>query len=397
MTDDNGFVERRILEGARTGALLGMQLAVKDNIEVDGFRFTAGHPLFSERRAHRTAPVVQCLLDAGAAVVGTTCTDAGGFGVTTPGVENPVAKDLIVGGSSGGAAAVVASGHADIGLGTDTGGSVRIPAACTGLFAYKPSYGSASLSGVWPLARSFDHVGLLARTPDTLISTSTVLLGHPIQIPKPTARQHIRIGIETTSPVFRSHWAKEGLKRISDRLENLGYAVVPVKVPAREPIIEAHGIVTLFEASRIYEGLTSAERQRLGPAAVRALNFADKVSESKLKDSLRELQYVRDRYMALVAHVDVLLLPTLPCPPPKRFEKTVAIGSRKLPVLHAMIYETSLLNVCGAPVIVLPESPGTGSDAGSVPFSFQIVGAGFSDLELLSSCKVIASDLGAEH
>lgn len=128
----DGFLERRILAGADHGVLHGVRLAVKGNTPVEGFRFTAGHTLFLNRRAPYTAPAVQLLLDSGAVIVGTTCSDAGGFGVTTPGVINPIARDLIVGGSTGGAAAL-ASGDADLGIGTDTTGSIRIPAACTGV------------------------------------------------------------------------------------------------------------------------------------------------------------------------------------------------------------------------------------------------------------------------
>ena len=92
-----------------------------------------------------------------------TRSDAAGFGVVTPDVKNPVWPDRIAGGSSGGSAAAVAAGLADIGLGTDTGGSTRIPAACCGLFGFKPSHGRIPLDGVWPLAPSFDVVGWMTR------------------------------------------------------------------------------------------------------------------------------------------------------------------------------------------------------------------------------------------
>src|SRR5207244_567810 len=103
--------------------------------------------------------------------------------VTTPAVINPLAAHLTVGGSSGGAAAAVAAGLASLGLGTDTGGSVRIPAACCGLFGFKPTFSRALLEGVWPLAPQFDHVGLLARDLDLLLPATAALLastGDPV-------------------------------------------------------------------------------------------------------------------------------------------------------------------------------------------------------------------------
>jgi Asp-tRNA(Asn)/Glu-tRNA(Gln) amidotransferase A subunit family amidase len=189
---------------------------------VEGFRFTAGHTLFLNRRAPYTAPAVQLLLDAGAVIVGTTCTDAGGFGVTTPGVINPIARDLIVDGSTGGAAAAVASGDADLGIGTDTAGSTRIPAACTGLFAYKPSFDAVSLGRIWPLARTFDHVGLLARWSELLVNASQTLPGLAPRNLKHRSRQCLRIGVETKQPAFRSAWVRDGLKRITELLRSLG-------------------------------------------------------------------------------------------------------------------------------------------------------------------------------
>ena len=100
----------------------------------------------------RTRGQCRRLRQAGARIVGVTRTDAGGFGVTTPEVENPVAGGRTVGGSSGGSAAAVAAGLADVALGTDTGGSVRIPAACTGLIGFEPTRGRIGNDGVWPLS-----------------------------------------------------------------------------------------------------------------------------------------------------------------------------------------------------------------------------------------------------
>jgi Asp-tRNA(Asn)/Glu-tRNA(Gln) amidotransferase A subunit family amidase len=391
----DGFVERRLLTGADHGVLRGARLAVKDNIPVEGFRFTAGHPLFSKRRALYTAPAVQLLLDAGAVVVGTTCTDAGGFGVTTPSVINPVAMDLIVGGSTGGAAAAVASGEADLGIGTDTAGSIRIPAACTGLFAYKPTFDAVSLSRVWPLARTFDHIGLLAPSPELLVHAAQTLLGSPLRTPKHSSLKHLRIGVETKQPAFRSAWVRDGLKRITDLLRSLGHTIVAVELPERETAIEAHGIITVLEGLRVYKGLTHSERNLLGAAAVRALNMADRLPGSRLEYARYALGETRRQLSEVFAQVDLLLLPTLPTRPPGVHEKTVKVGELELPVLHAMIYETVLLNMCGAPVVTLPDLQSTGGLKGCVPFSFQIAGPNSSDSKVLLFSSVVASHLGA--
>src|SRR5262245_35584175 len=158
------------------GPLAGLRLGVKDNIAVAGLKWTAGLPLFADRIAEHDAPCVAALRAAGAEVVGTVATDSAGFGMMTPGVINPLAADRTVGGSSGGSAAAVAAKLADIALGTDTAGSVRVPAACCGLYGLKPTCGRISLDGVTPLSRSFDHVGILAADLNVLARTTDVLL-----------------------------------------------------------------------------------------------------------------------------------------------------------------------------------------------------------------------------
>src|SRR5262245_13213155 len=158
------------------GPLAGLRLGVKDNIAVAGLKWTAGLPLFSARMAEHDASCVAALRAAGAEITGTLATDSAGFGMMTPGVINPLAADRTAGGSSGGSAAAVAAGLVDIALGTDTAGSVRVPAACCGLYGLKPTYGRISLDGVTPLSRSFDHVGVLAADIDALERTARVLL-----------------------------------------------------------------------------------------------------------------------------------------------------------------------------------------------------------------------------
>src|SRR6266852_3979359 len=171
---------------AGAGPLAGLRVAVKDNIAVAGLPFTAGHD----------APAVRQLRDAGARIVGVTRTDAGGFGVTTPVVKNPAAPGRTVGGSSGGSAAAVAAGLADVALGTDTGGSVRIPAACTGLVGFKPTCGRISIEGTWPLSPSLDHIGVIGRGLESVARTADVLLGHDAEAEARPISTRLRIGID---------------------------------------------------------------------------------------------------------------------------------------------------------------------------------------------------------
>ncbi|MCE7029903.1 amidase [Jiella sp. CBK1P-4] len=169
---------------AEAGPLAGLRLAVKDLFAVAGYRTSWGCPtkLAMSEAESGTAPAVQALLDAGANFVGKTHTDElawalYGLNAHFGAPINPAAPDRIPGGSSSGSAAAVAAGLADIGIGTDTGGSVRAPASFCGLWGIRPTHGRASLAGCMELAASFDTAGLFARDAGTLERAAAVLLG----------------------------------------------------------------------------------------------------------------------------------------------------------------------------------------------------------------------------
>ena len=172
------------LAGAPAGPLAGLTFAAKDLFDIAGHVTGAGNPdwLASHAPAPRTAPVVQRLVDAGASMAGKTHTDElsrGIFGENahygTP--VNPKAPDRVPGGSSSGSAAAVAGGLVDFALGTDTGGSVRVPASFCGLYGIRPTHGRLPFDGVIPQAPSFDTIGWFAREPALLARIATVLLG----------------------------------------------------------------------------------------------------------------------------------------------------------------------------------------------------------------------------
>ena len=348
----NAFVERTRIDGTDTGPLSGLTFAVKDNVAVDGQAFTAGHPLLAERRATATAPCVDILLKAGAGFVGMTQTDAGGFGASTPQTSNPVVPDLIVGGSSGGSAAAVAAGFCDFAVGTDTGGSVRMPAACTGLTSFKPTYGRVSNDGVWPLTPQLDHVGLIARDLDILARAGTVLIYGTE--PPVGEKDNLRIGIETDRAGLFEPAISEELDVLSERLEAAGHTITRIAIPGREQIAEAHGVIVLSEAGGIYADLTDDERSRLGKAAVAGLRHAENLSVEAVDAAWEWARAASDRMQATLDPVDLLISPTLPIAPPHREARRVLLGGAEVPVVVAMTLLTCLGNLTGNPVVGLP-------------------------------------------
>jgi amidase len=180
----DAFMERFIVEPTGTGPLDGLRVAVKDLIDVAGHRTGCGNPRWLETHppAAAHAVVVDLLLAAGARLVGKTITDELAFSIVGENVHygtplNPAAPDRVPGGSSSGSASAVARGECDVGLGTDTTGSVRVPSANCGLVGMRPTHGRVSLAGVMPFAPGFDTVGALARDLPTLARTMRVLAG----------------------------------------------------------------------------------------------------------------------------------------------------------------------------------------------------------------------------
>jgi amidase len=195
ITDFGAFVPDGLCRPEPTGRgiLNGRTFAVKDLIDIAGCRTGAGNPdwLAYQAPAARSAPVVEKALAAGAALVGKTVTDELAFSlegrnIHYPSLTNPICPNRLPGGSSSGSAVAVAAGQVDFALGTDTGGSVRVPANFLGLFGFRPSHGVLPLDGVVPFAPSYDTVGWLSRDADMLVDVGTALLpgGKPVPITK---------------------------------------------------------------------------------------------------------------------------------------------------------------------------------------------------------------------
>jgi aspartyl-tRNA(Asn)/glutamyl-tRNA(Gln) amidotransferase subunit A len=219
----------------REGPLAGLRLAVKDLIDTAGIRTTYGSSIYADHVPERTAPAVERLLGAGAQLVGKANLHEFAWGVTSQNpwygtVHNPADPGSTAGGSSGGNAAAIAAGHCDIGLGTDTGCSIRLPAACCGLVGLKPSWGRVPVEGVFPLVPTFDTVGPLARTVRQVALAWSALAQAPVPEPELAG---LTVGLLTRPPSVGG--PAQPVNRAAEQyvglLEALGARVVEAEIP----------------------------------------------------------------------------------------------------------------------------------------------------------------------
>jgi amidase len=297
------------------GPLDGLRVAVKDLYAVTGFAVGAGNPdwLAEALPAAEDAPAVAALRAAGASVVGIAQTDELAYSMSGTNVHygtppNPAAPELTTGGSSSGPAAAVALGEADIGLGSDTGGSVRIPASCCGLYGIRPTHGAISLAGVQPLAPSFDTVGWLTRDAATLRRVGAVLLPPGGPTAGVTPRRVLRI---------------ESPPEINDAIEaaanRWGARVATIAWPGdATAMLQAFRTVQAAEAWRADGAWIAAHPRSLGPDIESRFRFGSTVDTEQERAARAVLAQWRARLLELMGDDAWLALPATGGPAHRR-------------------------------------------------------------------------------
>src|SRR5271170_3060418 len=244
-------LDRALAQGDDRGPLHGIPIAHKDLMWTKGVRTTSGSKIFADFVPDRDAPVVKKLAEAGAVMVGKAGLHELAFGITSDNphfgtIRNPRNSEHSPGGSSGGSGVAVATGMAFVATGTDTGGSIRVPASFCGVAGLKPTYGLIDRRGVQPLGISLDHVGPLARTVGDVRLALDAMAGPAHRKPAPASIGEIRVGLpenfyfDTVEPEV-----KAAVQQAAGRAEKLGARVIPVRVPDIEAL-NAVGLVILL-------------------------------------------------------------------------------------------------------------------------------------------------------
>lgn len=370
------------------GRLSGLSFAVKDLFDIAGSVTTYGNPDWASTHppAAATAPVVTSLLQAGARLLGKTKTVELAYGLTgenpwhgTP--RNPSAPERFPGGSSCGSAAAVAAGLADFALGSDTGGSVRIPASYCGLFGIRPSHGAVSLAGAYPLAPSFDTCGWLARGAAMLAGVGEVLLpgrGQAVEGPL----LHCEEAWVNAQPDVA-----EALRPALERLERLrGRSVAVRVVPEGTDSLYDH--FRTVQAEEVWASLGNwieIARPRLSPGVRERLAAAKRIDPAVVAPGRAFRRLFQARIRPLLAGGAVLVYPTSPCPAPL----LTATPEELEAVRQATLGVTAIAGFCGLPEVTLPAAMVHGA-----PVGLSLVAAPGADRSLLAFACDAAAVLG---
>jgi len=373
------------IEGRAGGPLSGLSFAAKDLFDVAGFVTGAGNADFlaTHGPAQTTASAVQKLIDAGATLVGKTHTDELAFGLLGRNVHygtptNPRAPDRVPGGSSSGSAAAVAGGLVDTALGTDTGGSVRIPSSFCGLYGIRPTHGRIADDGVVALAPSFDTVGCFARDAETLQRVADVLLV------KDTARQQPQRLLVATDIFARADApVRAALEPFVAKLGKLIGASAEQQVCPTDigEWIEAFRILQAWEAWQADGPWIERTSPRFGPDVTRRFALCKSITKAQrdTKQPIRDAQ--RARLADLLSHGGVLCLPTAPFPAPKRTIRYAEIDA----IRDRILAGTCIAGLSGFPQVNLPVATVDGG-----PVGLSILGPAGSDRMLLDLAVAFA-------
>ncbi|MEO0997612.1 MAG: indoleacetamide hydrolase [Pseudomonadota bacterium] len=394
--------DRQRRSGQVLGPLHGIPLVIKDNIHVAGLPNTAGTPGLEGFVPGETNRSVGALQRAGAIVLGKTNLHELAFGITSNNaafgaVGNPRDPSRFAGGSSGGTAAAIAAGLAPAGLGTDTGGSVRIPAALTGIVGFRPSPGRYPTEAVTPISATRDTVGGMGRRVADIVLLDRVISGEDVEtgrLPEPDA---LRLGIcrDYYFANLETETAAQ-IDRALERLQAAGVTLVNVEYPELAKRVEAGFPIALYEARRdLARYLDEFETGIDLPAlAARTASpdvagvFAAVVDENAIPEAayraaLADIAAMRSEFQSLfdTNDLDALVLPTTPLTarPIDGSLETVELNGRQVPTFPTYIRNTDPASLAGLPGISIP----AGDAANGLPVGLELDGAPDSDRQLL--------------
>jgi aspartyl-tRNA(Asn)/glutamyl-tRNA(Gln) amidotransferase subunit A len=373
-------MDREMAAGVIRGPLHGIPIAHKDLICTKGVRTTSGSKLFENFVPDHDAAVVRKLDTAGVVTLGKTGLHELAYGVTSDNphfgaIRNPHDPERVPGGSSGGSGVAVSTGMALMATGTDTGGSIRIPASYCGVVGLKPTYGLVDRSGVKPLGLSLDHVGPLTMTVRDAVAVFDVMAEWSRWRPAPQTIQHIRVGVPENFYFDRvdsevSTAVHESIRAV----ERLGARIVPVRVPDINALNTAARMILLVEAPAVFEPYLG-QRDKFGSDVLALLDQGRLIHGTDYVNAQRVRKMLAAEFRRLFDSVDCLFTPATPITAPRIGEKQVQIGGETEDTRLATTRFVRGINALGYPALSVP----CGKTRAGLPIGLQIIGRPYED------------------
>ena len=389
--------DQELAAGNDRGPLHGVPISIKDLLDVRGVPTTAASRVREGHVAERDAPCIAHLRQAGAVFIGKTNLHEFAFGTTSEDsafgpVRNPHDPTRSPGGSSGGSAVSVATNMALATIGTDTGGSIRIPAAACGIVGLKPSTGEVSVDGVVPLSRTLDHVGPLAQSVTDACLVYHALMGDAsAKPPAPMPIHGLRLAVPRK--YFCDLLDDDVRGRFDGAIERLraaGAHIDDIEIHHALDIAPVYLHIVLGDAAAYHATtLETMPEKYTAPVRIR-LEMGRYVRAEDYVRALAGRERLTCEVDAALAQHDALILPTLPIPAPTIGADTVQIGGSAEPVRNLMLRLTQPFNVTGHPAISMP----SGQTADGLPCAVQLVGRRMQTdalLRLALACETLVS------
>ncbi|MCH8206722.1 MAG: aspartyl/glutamyl-tRNA amidotransferase subunit A [Chloroflexi bacterium] len=390
--------EKAVLSGQDLGPLHGIPIGLKDLYDVKGVPTTVGSKILRGFVPRTDAAVTERFNEAGAIILGKLQMHEFALGGTSVNphdgpAHNPWDTDCVTGGSSGGSGSAVASGQCMGALGSDTGGSVRIPSTLCGIVGLKPTFGRVSRYGVYPLSHSLDTVGPMTRTVRDAALVLNVIAGHDPRDPSSSSRptedytasldegvRGVRIGVpkEYFFDVVDAE-VERAVSKAARVLEGLGASVDQVSIPVLEHTIPISSTILLAEAAAVHmehlrqrpDDIGTDVRGRLQQGALTSATDYIKAQQARTVFNRQVADAMQD--------YDLLLAPTAPVTAPRIDQTTVVVGDTEESVLALLPRLTRAFNICGIPTVSVP----CGFSQAGMPIGMQLAGRPFDEATVL--------------
>jgi 1-carboxybiuret hydrolase len=387
-------IDARIAAGGDPGPLAGVPFAVKNLFDISAHTTIAGSKIHAEKpAAERDAAVVERLKGAGAVLLGALNMDEYAYGFTTENTHygptrNPHDPNRVAGGSSGGSAAAVAAGMVPLTVGSDTNGSIRVPAALCGVYGLKPTYGRVSRAGAVLFAESFDHVGPFARSvrdialafdvlhgPDPRDPVASTLPAEPVLPQLELGTKDLRIAV--ADGYFSSQGTPEAFEAVRKVAKALDVRQT-ITIPDAEKARAAAYVITACEGGNLHLPDLRTRPHDFDPVVVERFLAGALLPASWYSHAQRFRRIFRDQVRELFRNVDVILAPATPCSAIRIGQPTIVLDGKEIPSRPNLGIFTQPISFIGLPVMCVPVF-----EPGSLPLGVQVIGAPYREASVL--------------